>query len=167
MTIHKKILFLFFLIFSAWVSNADATVDGALSGTVLDEKGIAVPNAKVTITGNGIEKDLTSSATGTFQVFPLTIVDYQVSVGVDGFNLYQGTVAVSGNSSSLEVRLSPAGGEMQMTVKAKRHLVTPASTSSRDMNSDEIAELPEGATTDMRKLLYTTTAGFVEGALGQ
>jgi outer membrane receptor protein involved in Fe transport len=143
-----------------------ATVDGALSGTVLDDQGVAVPNAKVTITGNGTEKDLISSTTGTFQVFPLTIGDYQVSVQAEGFNLYRGTVAVSGNSSSLEVKLSPAG-EIQMTVKAKRHLVTPASNSSRDLNSDDIAQLPEGATTSLPKLLYTTTAGFVEGDFGQ
>ena len=166
MIIYKKLMLLLFMLFSFCASRALATVDGALSGTVLDDKGIAVSNAKVTITGNGIEKDLTSSTTGTFQVFPITIGDYQVSVQADGFSLYQGTVAVSGNSSSLEVRLSP-GGEMQMTVKAKRHLVTPASNSSRDLNSDDIAQLPGGATTDVRKLLYTTTAGFVEGALGQ
>lgn len=143
-----------------------ATVDGALSGTVLDDQGVAVPNAKVTLKGNGIEKDLTSSATGTFQAFPLTIGDYEVTVQAEGFSPYQGTVAVSGNSSSLEVRLS-AGGEMEMTVKAKRHLITPSSNSSRDMDKDEIEQLPEGATTDVRRLLYTTTAGFVEGALGQ
>ena len=157
---------LLFLCLGFNVGTAHATVDGALSGTVLDNRGVVVPNAKVTITGNGVEKDLTSSATGTFQAFPLTIGDYQVTVQSDGFNLYQGTVAVSGNSSSLEVRLSP-GGEMQMTVKAKRHLVTPASNSSRDLDKDEIAQLPGGTTTDVRKLLYTTTAGFVEGDFGQ
>jgi len=143
-----------------------ATVDGALSGTVLDAQGVAVPNAKVTITGNGTEKDLISSATGTFQVFPLTIGDYQVTVQAEGFSPYQGTVAVSGSSSSLEINLSPAG-EIQMTVKAKRHLVTPAADSSRDLNADQIAQLPGGATTDVRRLLYTTSPGFVEGALGQ
>ncbi len=165
--IYRFLALLAFLSFAAFSPGPLwATVDGALSGTVLDDQGVAVPNAKVTITGNGTEKDLTSSTTGAFQVFPLTIGDYQVSVQAEGFNLYQGTVAVSGNSSSLEVRLSPAG-EIQMTVKAKRHLVTPASNSSRDLNSEDIAQLPEGATTSLPKLLYTTTAGFVEGDFGQ
>ncbi len=143
-----------------------ATVDGALSGTIVDDQGVAVSNAKVTIKGQGLEKDLTSSATGTFQAFPLTIGDYQVTVQADGFSPYQGSIAVSGDSSSLEVKLAPAG-EIQMTVKAKRHLVTPASDSSRDLSADDIAQLPEGATTSMPKLLYTTTAGFVEGDFGQ
>ena len=77
--------------------KSHATVDGSLSGTVLDDKGISVPNAKVTITGNGIEKDAVSSATGTFQFFPLTIGNYQVNVQADGFNPYQGDGRRLGN----------------------------------------------------------------------
>lgn len=164
----KRIIALLFFILVVALSpgRVFATVDGALSGTVLDDKGVAVPNAKVTITGNGVEKDLTSSATGTFEAFPLTLGDYQVAVQADGFSPYQGTVVVSSASGSLEIRLSPAG-EMQMTVKAKRHLVTSSADSSRDLDKDEIAQLPEGPTVDVRKLLYTTSPGFVEGALGQ
>jgi outer membrane cobalamin receptor len=159
-------LFLFLIFILSIHSKLFATVDGAISGTVLDDKGIAVPNAKVVIKGQGAEKDLTSSATGTFQAFPLTIGDYEVDVTADGFSPYQGSVAVSGSNTSLDIRLS-AGGEMQMKVSAKRNLVTPASDSSRDLSKDDIEQLPGGGTTDVRRLLYTTTAGFVEGALGQ
>ena len=154
------------LLFGFSVGPSHATVDGAISGTVLDDKGVAVPNAKVKIIGEGVEKDLTSSATGAFQAFPLILGDYQVSVQAEGFSPYQGSVAVSGDTSSLEVRLS-AAGEMEMTVKAKRHLVTEAPDSSRDLSSNDIAQLPEGSTTSLPKLLYTTTAGFVEGDFGQ
>ncbi len=158
---------LFVLLFTGFLAgHALATVDGALSGAVLDGQGIAVANAKVTITGNGIEKDLISSATGTFQVFPLAIGDYQVNVQADGFSPYQGTVAVSGSSSSLEVRLSPAG-EIQMTVKAKRHLVTPAPESSKELDQEDIQELPGGSTTSLPHLLYTTNPGMVEGSFNQ
>jgi len=165
MTIHRKSVLLLLVLFSLSASRALATIYGSLSGTVLDDKGIAVANAKVTITGNGIEKDLTSSATGTFQAFPLTIGDYVVSVTADGFNPYKSTVTVAGSNTPLEVRLT--SGEMQMTVTAKRHLVAPAPESSRNLDSSEISQLPEGATTSMPKLLYTTTAGFVEGDFGQ
>lgn len=164
--LKRLMLLIAFLFVALPPGRVWATVEGALSGTVLDDKGVAVPNAKVTITGNGEEKDLTSSATGTFQAFPLTIGEYQVTVQADGFSPYQGTVAVSGNSSSLEIRLSPAG-EMQMTVKAKRHLVTNSSSSSKSINSEEIAQLPQGDTASLPKLLYTTNAGMVEGPFGQ
>jgi len=165
MKIHEKLILLVFVFFGVFVSNVFAGVEGALSGTVLDDKGIAVPNAKITITGNGIEKDLTSSATGTFRAFPLTIGNYKISVKADGFIAYEDTVAVSENTSSLEIHMSPA--EMQMTVTAKLHLVTPDANSSRDINSGDIDQLPEGATTSLPKLLYTTTAGFVEGSFNQ
>jgi len=166
MTFYKKLLFLLFVLFSLSAGRALATVEGALSGTVLDDKGVAVPNAKVTITGNGVEKDLTSSATGTFQVFPLTIGDYQVSVQAEGFSPYQGTIAVSGGTSSLEVRLSTAG-EMQMKVAVQRNEITSAPDSSRSLDQSQIAQLPQGSTQDIRHLLYDTTPGFWEGFLGQ
>ncbi|HVM32303.1 MAG TPA: TonB-dependent receptor [bacterium] len=165
MKFYSALFFVFFLCFGLTLAPAHATVDGALSGTVLDDKGVAVPNAKVTITGNGVEKDLVASATGTFQAFPLTLGDYQIQVQADGFSPYKQTVAVSGNTSSLAVVLLPAG-EMQMTVKAK-HLVSSAPDSSRALNKDDIAQLPGGTTTNLPKLLYTTTAGFVEGDFGQ
>ncbi len=164
--LNFKYLFLFLIFILSLHSKLFATVDGAISGTVLDDKGVAVPNAKVVIKGQGAEKDLTSSATGTFQAFPLTIGEYEVDVTADGFSPYQGSVAVASSNTSLEIHLS-AGGEMQMKVSAKRNLVTPASDSSRDLDKDEIAQLPGGSTQDMTKLLYSTTAGFVEGDFGQ
>lgn len=161
----KRLCLLLMLVLSVH-TKALATVDGAISGTLLDDKGVVVPNAKIVVKGQGLEKDLTSSATGTFQAFPLVLGDYEVDVTATGFSPYQGTVAVSGNSSSLEVHLSPAG-EMQLKVSAKRNLVTPASDSSRDLDKDEIGQLPGGATQDMTKVLYSTTAGFVHGDFGQ
>lgn len=95
-----KHLFLFLILALSVYSKAFATVDGAISGTVLDDKGIAVPNAKVVVKGLGVEKDLTTSATGTFQAFPLVLGDYEVDVTTDGFSPYQGTVVVTGSNSS-------------------------------------------------------------------
>jgi len=164
--LNFKRLFLFLIFILSIHSKLFATVDGSISGAVLDDKDIAVPNAKVVIKGQGAEKDLISSATGTFQAFPLTIGDYEVDVTADGFNAYQGTVAVSGSNTSLEVHLT-VGGEMQLKVSAKRNLITPAANSSRDLDKDDIAQLPGGSTTNLPKLLYTTTAGFVEGDFGQ
>ncbi len=153
------------MLFGICAGHAWATVNGALSGTVLDDKGIAVPNAKVTITGNGIEKDLTSSTTGTFQAFPLTIGDYVVSITADGFSPYKTTVTVAGSNTPLEIRLTP--GEMEMKVTAKRNEITSSPESSRTLDQSDIEQLPQGNTQDVRHLLYDTTPGFWEGFLGQ
>ena len=56
---------------------------------------------------------------------------------------------------------------MQMTVKAKRHLVTSAPDSSKELDQQDIQELPEGATTSLPRLLYTTIPGMVEGSFNQ
>ncbi|HUO58363.1 MAG TPA: TonB-dependent receptor [bacterium] len=167
MTIYKKLFFLLFVLFSLSTGRVLATVDGALSGTVYDDKGVALPNAKVTIKGVGEEKDVTTTATGTYEAFPLTYGEYNVGVEVDGFSPYQGKVEVSGNSM-LDIHLVPtAGGEMQMTVREKRHLITHSSTSSKSIDSAEIAQLPQGDTASLPTLLYTTNAGMVEGPFGQ
>jgi outer membrane cobalamin receptor len=166
MTSHKFFLLLF--LFFTCVSSAFATVDGALSGTVLDDKGVAVPNAKVIVKGNGVEKEVTTSATGTFQFFPLTLGEYQVNVEVSGFSPYQGIVEVSGTSEPLDVHLASAGsGEMKLEVKAKRHLITTSSTSGKELNREDIEQLPQGATASLPKLLVNTNAGMVEGPFGQ
>ena len=165
MTIYKKSFLLLLMLFGICAGHAWATVNGALSGTVLDDKGIAVPNAKVTITGNGIEKDLTSSTTGTFQAFPLTIGDYVVSITADGFSPYKTTVTVAGSNTPLEIRLTP--GEMEMKVTAKRNEITSSPESSRTLDQSDIEQLPQGNTQDVRHLLYDTTPGFWEGFLGQ
>ena len=144
-----------------------ATVDGALSGTVLDDKGIPVPNAKITVKGQGVEKTAISTTTGTYQAFPLTFGEYQVSVEAEGFNPYQGTVEISGNTSNLDISLTPAGGEMELKVKVKRHLITGSSTSSKSIDSEEIKQLPQGDSISLPKLLYTTNAGMAEGPFGQ
>ncbi len=167
MIIHKRMLLTLFVFSGLFTGRAFATVEGALSGTVLDNQGVAVANAKITVKGAGEEKDVTSSTTGTYQAFPLTYGTYQVSVQADGFAAYQGQVEISGNAT-LDIHLTPGtGAEMQMEVKAKRHLVAPAPESSRELDQEDIEQLPEGSTTSMTKLLYSTSPGFVEGDFGQ
>jgi hypothetical protein len=167
MRLYRMLFWPIFCVLILLAVRAFATVDGRLSGTVVDDKGVALSGAQITVTGNGETKTVVSSATGTFTVFPLTLGTYQVQVQAKGFADHQDSVAVSNGETEDSVQLSPTGGEMQMTVSAKRHLVTTASNSSRDLDKEDIAQLPGGSTQDMTKLLYTTTAGFVQGDFGQ
>lgn len=163
----KRFIVLFAFVLLAMPPNRLlATISGSISGTVLDDQGIAVSNAKVVVKGQGVEKDLTSSATGTFQAFPLDLGDYEVDVTADGFNPYKSTVTVASTNTSLEIQLTK-GSEMQLKVSAKQNMVSAAPDSSRSLDKDEIADLPQGATQDVRHMLYDTTPGFWEGFLGQ
>jgi len=167
MRLYRMLFWPIFCVLILLAVRAFATVDGRLSGTVVDDKGVALSGAQITVTGNGETKTVVSTATGTFTVFPLTLGTYQVQVQAKGFADHQDSVAVSNGETEDSVQMTPAGGEMQMTVSAKRHLVTTASNSSRDLDKEDIAQLPGGSTQDMTKLLYTTTAGFVQGDFGQ
>lgn len=169
MRFYLKWSWMLFLALSLSHWPAHATVDGSLSGSVVDDNGVAVSGAKITVKGDGGEKDLVSSPTGAFQVFPLTLGEYQVSVSAEGFSSYQTTVEVTTDAVPLDIHLIAAGanGEMRMTVKAKRHLITTSSTSSKELDQAAIAQLPGGGTASLPRLLYTTNPGMVEGPFGQ
>src|SRR6266550_2867140 len=70
-------------------SKASAQVSGAaLSGTITDPSGAAVPNAKVTITNTatGVTRDDTTDAAGFFSVPNLLPGPYAVTVSSPGFS---------------------------------------------------------------------------------
>lgn len=157
----------FLLLIAVSPGRLFATVDGSISGTVSDDNGVAVPNAKVSLKGNGVEKEALTGASGDYSFFPLALGEYQVSVEASGFSPYQATVEVSGTAASLDIQLKAGGSEMQLEVKAKRHLITSSSSSSKEMNQEDIAQLPGGSSTSLPKLLTTTSAGMVEGPFGQ
>ena len=60
---------------------------GAISGTVLDQNGAAVPGATVTITNIGTNQSttVTTSSAGSFSVSSLEPVAYRVVVEAAGF----------------------------------------------------------------------------------
>ena len=64
----SRLWFLFLVVTLLTVSLWAQSPAGAISGTVTDESGAVVPNAKVTVTnkGTGVTRELTSSADGGF-----------------------------------------------------------------------------------------------------
>ena len=64
----------------------DAT--GRVIGTVTDQQGAAVPNAKVTVTNTSTQQSTTTTTRedGTFEAVHLPIGAYRVEVEHDGFN---------------------------------------------------------------------------------
>ena len=67
-------------------SNAQQTL-GAVSGTVLDSTGAAIPNAAVTVSDAeiGVTRTTQSRSDGFFQIFNLPVGVYRVEAARDGF----------------------------------------------------------------------------------
>ncbi len=68
-------------------ANAQSTTDGAISGTVYDQSGGVVPNAKVTVrnAGTNLEFVVVTDESGYYRVSKLPPASYAVSINATGF----------------------------------------------------------------------------------
>ncbi|PWU10749.1 MAG: hypothetical protein C5B47_01755 [Verrucomicrobia bacterium] len=161
------------ILVTVFAASAWAGTEGSISGTVTDPQGIAVSNATVKIiSAQGVAlKEITTSQTGEFQIFPLQFGSYDVIVNLSDFEPYKATVQVgSGGNSQIEIHLQPkvTGKEMVLEVKAKKHLIpSSAAVSSTEISHEKIETLPQGNDISLPKLLATTTPGAVQGPFGQ
>ena len=172
MNIHKKMLLLIFILMGTFVSGVLAGVEGIVTGTVADNAGVAVSNAAVQLlnTEGKAVKSVTTTATGTFEIFPVDFGDYQVQVRMAGFAPYDTEVKVSsGNTSNLDIQLSPAGSdEMEMKVRVKKHLINEGvSQSINTETKEDIEKLPRGSSISLPNLMTETNPGMILGSFGQ
>jgi outer membrane receptor for ferrienterochelin and colicin len=153
--------------------SAQAGIDGAISGSVLDNQGIAVPGVAIQLKKNDgtLVKEVRSSTTGDYQIFPVTLGDYILSTNVSGFTPFQTSVHVSSDSTTqadIHLATQLEGKEMVLNVQAKRHAVqSSASTSTKEVTQEDIEKLPQGEDIKLPKLIATTTPGVVQGPFGQ
>jgi outer membrane receptor protein involved in Fe transport len=121
---------------------------GAISGTVRDASGGAVPGAEVVVANEakGIRRAITTTDAGVFTAPSLVpSPGYAVTVNKQGFNKYEVKdlqVAV-GQNVNLDVLLSVAGSATQVTVEATAPLVDSSKTDvSQVVGSAQIQDLP-------------------------
>src|SRR5437762_3065402 len=90
------------------VAAAGQAVYGNIVGTVLDESGAGLPNAKVTITdtNRAVSFTTTTNESGFFTQRFLIVGRYEVRVEAEGFRAYVQDVSVSvDQETTLDVRL--------------------------------------------------------------
>src|SRR5260370_6589820 len=97
-------------------------VDGTLRGTVVDESGAVVPDAKVTATNpeTGVAQVTTTTSSGTY-IFPnLLAGTYAVTVEKNGFQKYepQGVQLNSNQSIEANIHLSVGSPATPLAVAA-------------------------------------------------
>jgi hypothetical protein len=101
---------------------SQTAVTGGLRGVMTDDSGAVIPAAKVTLTGNGVNKTAQTQADGSYTFVGLPPGQYRVRVGFPGFANFDKTVAVTGGST--------ATLPIQMNVKAEKQEITVADTST-------------------------------------
>ncbi|HEY1732426.1 MAG TPA: carboxypeptidase regulatory-like domain-containing protein, partial [Terriglobales bacterium] len=110
---------LFFASSAMW---AQSTTQGAISGTVNDASGAAVPNAAVIVHNDGTNSEvkLTADSSGYFNAPLLPPGEYKVTVSANGFSSFVQDHIVVQLSQSTQVRpvLAAAGSTETVTVEA-------------------------------------------------
>ena len=129
-------------------THASAQVSGAaLSGTISDPSGAAVPNAKVTITNTatGVTRDDATDTAGFFSVPNLLPGPYAVTVSAAGFATTKSSDIILTVGSSQTLNLSLKIGEASQTVEvtgAAALVQLSNSTMKSEVESTTIRELP-------------------------
>ena len=99
--------------------KAQSNISGDIAGTVTDQSGAAVPNAKITATNpaNGQVKTSTSGSAGEFRVSLLSPGTYKVSATAPGFETTdQSTLVSAGTVSPMIFKLTVGSGTTTIEV---------------------------------------------------
>ena len=121
---------------------------GAISGTVRDASGAAVPNAQVVVANDakGIRRNLTTTEAGVFTAPSLVpATGYSVTVTMQGFATYEAKdlQVLVGQNVNLDVELAIAGTSTQVQVEATAPIVDSTKTDvSQVVGSAQIQDLP-------------------------
>ena len=119
-------LFLALLTLFSTTTAFGQAVYGNIVGTVTDQSGAAVPNAKVTITdtGRGVSVNTTTNESGNFTQRFLIVGRYQVRVEVQGFKVAVQEVGVSVDQEvSLDIKLQPGQVSEEVTITSEAPLL--------------------------------------------
>ena len=143
-----KALGLLMCLYLAVVSaGAQTAGDGAITGTVKDSTGAVVPNATVIAKNDatGVETKRTTSGGGIYQVSPLIVGTYTVTVSASGFqNFVQQKIAINENQTyGLNATLTIGSTDQSVTVtEAPPALDTANAVLGGTISAQEFSDLP-------------------------
>lgn len=113
------------------VGFAQSTTEGAISGTVYDANGAALPKATVTVKniGTNAVQTTTSDASGYFRVTNLVPTSYEVTVTASGFATYKAekVIVEVGRTTELAPKLNVGSTSEQVIVTAEAPTVNTTS----------------------------------------
>lgn len=124
------------------------TINGTISGTVVDQQDAVVSGATVTVTNNetGSSRTTTTNTEGNFRLAGLAVGVYTVKIEQTGFStLSSRDVQVSvGNDTNLQLRLTAGSVDavVDVSTSSGEILDTTQSQVSKTVNEKQILELP-------------------------
>jgi hypothetical protein len=146
--------------------GAFAQTTATISGTVTDDTGAVVPNAKITVTnaGTGLTRNLATDVRGQYAALSLPVGQYEIRAESTGFApvVRSGITLVVGQEAVVDIQLKVGGVQQAITVNAESPLVntTPSSTAGL-VSEEQIKDLPlNGRSWDSLITLNPSTTNF-------
>lgn len=123
------------------------TINGNVSGTVVDPQGAPVPGTVITVTNSetGLNRNTTSSDDGSFRISGLPVGIYRVRAEKSGFSpvVNEAVQVIVGNDADLRFELSIGSVEATVEVTSAGELLdTTQSQVSSTVSNRQILELP-------------------------
>src|ERR1700722_4230381 len=136
-----------FLCLATAAAMAQTAGDGAITGTVKDATGAAIPKATVSATNvaTGVKTVRTTDGAGVYQISPLIVGTYTVETSATGFQkTVQQNVAINENQVfGFNPVLSVGSAEQTVTVsEAPPQLDTTNAVLGQTITATEFADLP-------------------------
>jgi Carboxypeptidase regulatory-like domain/TonB dependent receptor len=142
-----KVVCLLF-VFAAFISAQQlATNAGAINGKVTDQSGGAIPNVKVTLTGQDITQVFTTNSAGDYRFPDIPIGLYSLTFEAPGFATFRrDQINVTlGFTATINVTMTPSTQQQTITVTGETPLVdTQSQTVQGGFNSQQLTNVPNG-----------------------
>lgn len=137
--------FFLFLLIGSVLSAQVSTSSGAIFGTITDQSGAVVPNAKVVLSNKatGFHRDLLTNDSGQFNSGSLTPGAYILNVDATGFDKYESTITVSvGVVSNGDVHLGITTRQTVEVTTSQVQVDTAQATVQGILDRKQIEEMP-------------------------
>jgi hypothetical protein len=142
---------------------AEGSNSGTVRGTVTDPTGAVISGATVHLTNevSGLDRTVTTDATGQFFFANIPFNPYQINVSANGFSpLNRGFEIRSVVGTNLNLVLEVAGGSQSVTVQASGDLVETDPTFHTDVDRELFTKVPlESESSGLSSLVTLSTPG--------
>ena len=147
-----------------------AQTTSAIRGTVVDQTGATISDARVSLRNNltGFDQSARTQQDGTFHLSNIPLRSYEIAVEANGFNRFQQTISfANGATQSMTIPMVLLTSRTSTVVSASdtMELVTPEDTGTRgQINQKEIERLALSVGNRGLEAVVQTFPGFAQNA---